>query len=100
MLRRTLCLFLQGILIAAAPRLWAATQPNIILVTLDSTRADRMGFLGARSGLTPNLDALARQGIVWERAYAQAPLTVVSHATILSGTYPQTHPASELAAPL
>jgi arylsulfatase A-like enzyme/Tfp pilus assembly protein PilF len=71
----------------------AVTQalPNIILITLDTTRADRMGFLGSKRGLTPNLDALARQSVVFERAYAQAPLTSVSHATILTGTYPQYH---------
>jgi len=57
-----------------------------------------MGFLGSRRGLTPNLDRLAKQSIVFERAYSQAPLTVVSLATILSGTYPQTHHASELGA--
>ena len=73
----------------------AATKTNIILITLDSTRADRMGFLGSRARLTPNLDSLARQSMVFEQAYSQAPLTVVSHATILSGTYPQTHRASE-----
>jgi choline-sulfatase len=73
----------------------ATKKPNIVLVTLESTRADRMGFLGAKNA-TPNLSALARQSIIFERAYAQAPLTVVSHATILSGTYPQTHAASEL----
>jgi len=78
----------------------AATQPSIVLVTLESTRADRMGFLGSRGGLTPNLDVLARQSIVFERAYAQAPLTVVSHATILTGTYPQTHQVTELASAL
>jgi arylsulfatase A-like enzyme/Flp pilus assembly protein TadD len=50
-----------------------------------------MGFLGSKKGLTPNLDALARQGIVFENAYSQAPITPVSHATILSGTYPQFH---------
>src|SRR5580698_8965123 len=66
-----------------------STHPNIILITLDTTRADRMGFLGSKRGLTPNLDALARQSVVFERAYAQAPLTSVSHATILTGTYPQ-----------
>ncbi len=69
----------------------AAACPNIILVTLDTTRADRMGFLGSKRGLTPNLDALARQSAVFTRAYAQAPLTSVSHATILTGTYPQFH---------
>jgi arylsulfatase A-like enzyme/Tfp pilus assembly protein PilF len=50
-----------------------------------------MGFLGSKKGLTPNLDALARQGIVFENAYSQAPITPVSHATILTGTYPQFH---------
>src|SRR5258705_11434657 len=67
----------------------AATKPNLVLVTLDSTRADRMGFLGAKGPITPNLDRLATESLVFEHAYAQAPGTVVSHATILSGTYPQ-----------
>lgn len=75
-------------------------KPNIVLITLDSTRVDRMGFLGSRSGLTPQLDSMARQGVVFEKAYAQAPLTVPSQATILTGTYPQTHGASELGVPL
>jgi len=78
----------------------AAAKPNIILITLDSARADRMGFLGARRGLTPSLDRIAQQGIVFVRAYAQAPLTVASNATILTGTYPQTHRASEFGVPL
>jgi glucan phosphoethanolaminetransferase (alkaline phosphatase superfamily) len=66
----------------------AQNRPNIVLVTLDTTRADRMGFLGSTRNLTPNLDALARESIVFTRAYAQAPVTTVSHATILSGTFP------------
>jgi len=78
----------------------AAPKPNIVLITLDSTRADRMGFLGSKAKLTPNLDSLARQSMVFEQAYSQAPLTVVSHATILSGTYPQAHRASEFGARL
>ena len=65
--------------------------PNIVLITLDTTRADRMGFMGSRRGLTPNLDGLARQSAVFTRAYAQVPLTSPSHATILTGTYPQYH---------
>jgi arylsulfatase A-like enzyme/Flp pilus assembly protein TadD len=67
------------------------TFPNIVLITLDTTRADRMGFMGSKRGLTPNLDELARQSAVFTRAYAQAPLTSPSHATILTGTYPQYH---------
>src|SRR5438552_2370895 len=73
----------------------SAPKPNIILITLGGTRADRMGFLGAKTP-TPVLDGLAKQSIIFERAYAQAPLTIVSDATILTGTYPQTHHASEL----
>src|SRR5260370_28940947 len=66
----------------------AASKPNLVLITLDSTRADRMGFLGAKLALTPNLDRLAGESIVFEHAYAQAPASFVSHATILSGAYP------------
>ncbi len=77
----------------------AAARPNIILITLDSIRADRVGFLDAKHP-TPSFDALAKQSVVFEHAYAQAPLSVVSHATILTGSYPQTHHVSELGAPL
>ena len=74
--------------------------PNVILITLDTTRADRMGFLGSKLGLTPNLDALARDSAVFTRAYAQAPLTTTSHATILTGTYPQYHLVNTFGSPL
>src|SRR5450631_1755485 len=74
----------------------AASKPNLVLITLDSTRSDRMGFLGAKGALTPNLDRLAGESIVFEHAYAQAPGTVVSHATILSGAYPQSTGMSEI----
>jgi choline-sulfatase len=82
-----LCLFILFPALAAA----ATDQPNVILITLDTVRADRMGFLGSKLGLTPQLDALASQGVVFERAYSQAPITPVSHATILTGTFPQYH---------
>ncbi len=78
----------------------AAIPPNIVLITLDTTRADRMGFLGAARGLTPNLDALAKQGVVFTRAYAHVPLTTASHATILSGTYPQFNHVNDFGKPL
>src|SRR6476646_5231148 len=79
----------------------ATTQhPNIVLITLDTTRADRMGFLGSERGLTPNLDALARESVVFSRAYAQVPLTTPSHATILSGTYPQFNHVNYMGDPL
>lgn len=78
----------------------AAAAPNIILITLDTQRADRMGFLGSKLGLTPNLDGLARHGIVFTRAYSQVPLTTASHATILTGTFPQFHGVNEFGKPL
>jgi choline-sulfatase len=77
-----------------------AKPPNIILITLDTTRADRMGFLGSKRGLTPNLDALAKQSVVFTRAYAQAPLTTPSHAALLTGTYPQYNHVEDLGEPL
>jgi choline-sulfatase len=67
----------------------AASKPNLVLITLDSVRADRMSFLGGKGATTPNLNHLAAESIVFEHAYAQAPGTVVSHATILTGSYPQ-----------
>ena len=73
-----------------------ASKPNLVLITLDSTRADRMGFLGAKGAITPNLDRLAAESIVFEHAYAQAPGSVVSHATILSGVYPQSTGMSDI----
>src|ERR1700722_10153955 len=76
------------------------SPPNIILITLDTTRADRMGFLGSKRGLTPNLDALARQSAVFTHAYSQVPLTTSSHATILTGTYPQFHQVNDFGVPL
>lgn len=77
-----------------------AGSPNIILITLDTTRADRMGFLGSERGLTPNLDLLAKQSVVFTRAYAQVPLTTPSHAALLTGTYPQFSHVEDLGAPL
>ena len=85
---------------AAKPSTSAVRSPNIILITLDTTRADRMGFLGSDRGLTPNLDALSKQSVVFTRAYAQVPLTTPSHAALLTGTYPQFSHLEDLGAPL
>ena len=74
--------------------------PNIILITIDTTRADRMGFLGFKGGLTPNLDALAQGSVIFTRAYSQVPLTTPSHAVLLTGTYPQFNHVEDLGSPL
>jgi len=59
-----------------------------------------MGFLGSKHGLTPNLDELAQHSAVFSNAYAQVPLTTPSHATILSGTFPQFHQVNYMGDPL
>ncbi len=74
--------------------------PNVILITVDTTRADRMGFLGSKLGLTPNLDTLARDSAVFTRAFSQVPITGPSHASILTGTYPQFHRVNDFQSPL
>jgi len=62
--------------------------PNIILITVDTLRADRLGCYGSKTVTTPAMDSLARDGVVFERALSQVPLTFPSHAAILTGTYP------------
>jgi arylsulfatase A-like enzyme/Flp pilus assembly protein TadD len=84
----------------SAARRTPAPYPNIVLITLDTTRADRMGFLGSKRGLTPHLDVMAQQGIVFTRAYSHVPLTTASHATILTGTYPQFNHVNDFGVPL
>jgi arylsulfatase A-like enzyme/Flp pilus assembly protein TadD len=98
-LARVLC-FVVCLAASALAATSSTTSPNIILITLDTTRADRMGFLGSKRGLTPNLDALALQSAIFTRAYSQVPLTPPSHATILTGTYPQFHQVIDFGIPL
>ena len=62
--------------------------PNVLLVTLDTTRADHLGCYGHEGAKTPTLDRLAATGVRFDRAYAQVPLTLPSHASLLSGVHP------------
>lgn len=61
---------------------------NLLLVTIDTLRADRVGAYGSRLGLTPTLDSFATAGVRFERTYAHVPLTLPSHATLLTASYP------------
>jgi arylsulfatase A-like enzyme len=63
-------------------------RPSVILITIDTLRADHVACYGARTVKTPTLDGLAHDGVVFERAISQVPLTWPSHAVILTGTYP------------
>jgi arylsulfatase A-like enzyme len=69
----------------------ARKPPNVLLFTLDTTRADRLGCYGYPRGTSPNIDALAADAVRFERAIATAAVTPISHASILTGMYPQRH---------
>jgi arylsulfatase A-like enzyme/tetratricopeptide (TPR) repeat protein len=64
---------------------------NVLLITLDTLRADHLSCYGSKKVATPNIDALAARGVLFTQAVAQVPLTTPSHASILTGTYPQVH---------
>jgi arylsulfatase A-like enzyme/tetratricopeptide (TPR) repeat protein len=68
-----------------------AASPNILLVTIDTLRADRLGCYGYRPAVTPVLDGLASRGVRFETAVAHAPLTAPSHASIVTGHTPLGH---------
>jgi choline-sulfatase len=69
----------------------ASITPNLLLITLDTTRADRIGAYGYRGAQTPRLDALARRGVLFERAVSAAPITLPAHTSLMTGTYPFRH---------
>lgn len=77
--------------IACAFYFWPKPRVNLLVVTLDTTRADRIGCYGNTSAETPVLDELASQGVLFERAFATVPLTLPAHASIYTGLYPPEH---------
>ncbi len=68
---------------------------NLVVITLDTTRADRLGAYGSREGLTPNLDWLASTGALFEQATTAAPLTLPSHCSLFTGRFPPGHGVRE-----
>jgi arylsulfatase A-like enzyme/Flp pilus assembly protein TadD len=88
---------LAGAVLWRSRRQQSAAQPlaagalrggNVLLVTIDTLRADRVGAYGSPLGLTPAIDRLAREGLRAAAAYSHVPLTLPSHATIMTGLYP------------
>jgi choline-sulfatase len=69
----------------------SSRHPNLLLITIDTLRADHVGAYGAKTGATPALDALASRGVRFDQAQTAVPLTGPSHATILTGQYPPAH---------
>ena len=74
-----------------APSLSSDPAPNLLLVTIDTLRADRVGAYGDAAARTPAMDALAARGALFTRAFAVAPITLTSHASLLTGLYPPGH---------
>jgi arylsulfatase A-like enzyme len=73
------------------PRTGAAAKPNILLVTVDTLRADHLGCYGNRTVRTPFIDQIARQGVLFENTISPTPLTNPSHTSILTGRFPGNH---------
>jgi arylsulfatase A-like enzyme/Flp pilus assembly protein TadD len=84
-------LAVMALLAAGAACRARSAGPNVLLITLDTTRADHLGCYGDAEARTPRLDALAAEGVRFARVYCPAPLTLPSHTTIMTGLYPATH---------
>ena len=78
----------------AAVEIVSGDQPlNVVIVTLDTTRADALGAYDGIRKTSPNLDRLATEGVLFEQAVVSAPSTLPSHATIMTGKHPYAHGA-------
>jgi hypothetical protein len=75
----------------AASRAPGGTPVNVLLVTIDTLRADHLGAYGHKTAQTPTLDALAARGVRFATAVAHVPLTGPSHASLLTGLTPPGH---------
>ncbi|MEW5804840.1 MAG: sulfatase-like hydrolase/transferase [bacterium] len=69
----------------------AAHSPNILLITIDTLRADHVRCYGYEAIKTPHIDDLARNGVLFTNAFSPVPLTLPSHASIMTGQYPIRH---------
>jgi choline-sulfatase len=75
-------------------RFWAKARvdrPNVVLISLDTIRADRLHCYGDAGASTPGIDGLAERGVLFAQAAAPAPLTLPSHCSIMTGLYPTYH---------
>ena len=67
------------------------TAPSVLIVTLDTTRADALSCYGAPAGVTPHLDRIAGESVLYTQARSVAPLTLPAHASMMTGLYPVRH---------
>lgn len=88
---------LLGVAVAGGATWWAISREaapapmNVVLITLDTLRADHLGAYGATGVRTPNLDRLASQGVVFDQVSSTAPLTLPAHSSIMTGQFPPRH---------
>lgn len=81
-----------ALLLAGCSRTPARKEPrNLLFITVDTLRADELGAYGATHGVSPNIDALAQTGVVFEKAISQSSWTLPAFASIITSTYPSTH---------
>lgn len=88
------------ILMGFASVIWAQEKPNIVLITIDTLRADHLGAYGYSRNTSPNIDALLRKGIRFTNARTVEPLTAPALASMVTGIYPHQHGASRNGLPL
>jgi len=94
-------LFLSGVSsVARSTAPSKPSAPDFFLVTIDTLRADHVHCYGYANGLTPALDALARDGVRFTNAFTPSPITNTSHASILTGLLPGSHGVTDFAVPL
>src|SRR6266853_2257630 len=86
--RCLLLLWIAGLALAPLSRAAVKAQPNVVIITVDTLRADHLGCYGYKQIRTPNIDALAADSVRFERAYTPVPVTLPAHTAIFTGTYP------------
>jgi arylsulfatase A-like enzyme len=85
-------LWVLALLCVLAPGCGGPTPPQgVLLITLDTTRADRLGCYGYERAETPNLDGLAAEGVLFRQVQAPVPVTLPCHASMFTGNYPPAH---------
>lgn len=88
---RTIAVFIAALLPLMACTPAEKPQPPVIVISIDTLRSDHLGAYGYKRGQTPAIDRLAKDGIVFEQAFAHVPLTLPSHASIMTGLLPPEH---------
>ncbi len=75
----------------ASNRQILSKKNNLLVITVDTTRADHLGCYGYKKIKTPNIDSLARDGVLFKEAFSVQPVTLPAHSSIFTGNYPYTH---------